>query len=261
MNEPSFLSPNSFRLLLLVLVGCAPALGGGPVADAGADTQTLDASMEPRADADVDAIVAADVGVEVDADDAEPPPPGRVRHVELGGGARETLVDARSTSVWVAIDLDAAGRELDVDVLADTRWDVALQRYHFRTNGGAGGPAEVRVTALDDVRFDDVVRGPRAGDGDPHDALGWRRDEPPRESDIPGEVPMGDGVPWTVISNEEDPWYLYDGATHALTPKARVYFVESTEGRLFALEVVDYYSPTTGSAGHPAFRWKELTDR
>ncbi|HJK92121.1 MAG TPA: HmuY family protein [Polyangiaceae bacterium LLY-WYZ-15_(1-7)] len=214
---------------LVALGGCGDDLDEGLLPE-DAGTPVVDSATPPGEDA------------------ATPPPSERVRHTPVEGGT-ETFVDASSMERWVLLDLDAAGAEVDAAIDEDTTWDLALQRYHFRTNGGAGGPAGVRVAVLDGVGLDEVTQAPSEG---------WRQDAPPMDSEIPGEV-TGDGeVPSTVISNDEDPWYEYDGATHSLTPKTRVYVIESTERAYFALEVVDYYDPATAEAGYPAFRWKEV---
>ena len=210
-------------LLLLSLGACAEDLGDDPTPDGGPEVTQ-------------DMIVA--------------PPSDHVTHTDLGEGVTETLVDGTAVDGWVALDLDAAGAELDVDIEADTDWDVAIQRYHFRTNGGAGGPADVRVAVLDGVALADVTQAPSEG---------WRQDREPTDSEIPDDVPMGEEPPpTTVISGEEDPWYDYDPATHQLSPKERVYVIESTAGAYFALAIVDYYSPETADAGHPAFQWKQV---
>lgn len=217
--------------LLLATAGCADDLGSDP-------TPTPDAGPIPTTDS----------GPAPTPDGGPAPSTERVRHTDLGGGVVETLVDGTATDRWVMLDLDRGGAEVDAELETDTTWDLAIQRYHLRTNGGAGGPADVRVAVLE-VAFDDVTQAPSEG---------WRQDEPPAETEIPGEVPMGSDIPSTVISNEEDPWYVYDGATHELTPKLRTYVIESTESRYFALAMVDYYSPETANAGYPTFRWKEV---
>ena len=210
-------------ILLLSLGACADDLGDDPTPDGGP-------------------VVTPDM--------TTPLPDGHVTHTDLGEGVTETLVDAGDVESWVAIDLDAAGAELDVDIESDTDWDLAIQRYHFRTNGGAGGPADVRVAVLDGVTLAEVTQAPSEG---------WAQDREPTETEIPDDVPMGEEPPpTTVISGGEDPWYDYDPSTHQLSPKERVYVVESTDGDYFALAVVDYYSPETADAGWPAFQWKQV---
>lgn len=180
------------------------------------------------------------------------PPTERVRHTDLGGGVTETQTDATFTTRWLLLDLDEGGREVDADLTTNTDWDLALQRFNFRTNGGAGGPAGVRVAWRDGVTLGDVTQAPAQAEADG----GWAQDEPTMDTEIPPEVPMGEEVPTTVISHGESPWYDYDGRTHALTPKERVYFLETSAGAYVAMQIVDYYSPETGDAGYPAFQWK-----
>lgn len=212
-------------ILLLSLGACAEDLGDEP-------TPTPDGGPDVTLDMEV------------------APPSENVRHTDLGEGVTETLVNGTSTDVWIALDLDAGGAELAVDVESDTDWDLAIQRFHLRTNGGAGGPADVRVAVLDGVSLADVTEAPSEG---------WAQDAEPMETEIPDDATMGaEPPPTTVISGDEDPWYDYDPTTHQLSPKERVYVLESTEGAYFALQVVDYYSPETADAGWPAFQWKAV---
>ncbi|MEM9066908.1 MAG: HmuY family protein [Myxococcota bacterium] len=208
---------------LALLLACDD-LGSSPV-DSGAD---------PDAGTD-------DAG-EVDAGASEP-----VQHTDIGNGVTETLVDGTDTRRWLALDLDNGGAVLDVSITEDTAWDLAIQRFAYRTNGGAGGPGNVRVAFRDDVTFEAATQAPE---------VGWTQDQPAEDSMIPDDVPMGEEVPTTVISHGEDPWFNYNPMTHVLTPKERVYFIETSDRAYVALQPVDYYSPETGDSGYPAFRWK-----
>ena len=46
-------------------------------------------------------------------------------------------------------------------------------------------------------------------------------------------------------------WYNYDFATHVLTPKDVVYFIQTTDG-VFKFRVVDYYNES-GESGFLSF--------
>lgn len=209
-------------------------LGSDP-ADSGSDTSV---------DAGTDAVV-----LDGGSDDATVMDP-RVRHADVGDGVTETWVDASDTETWIALDFDAEGQVLDVTLETDTQWDVALRRFTFRTNGGAGGPGPVRVAYEDGVSLSDVSRAP---------SVGWDQDEPGEvDPDLPPDVTGEEPPPNTVISHGEDPWYDYNPATHELTPKQRVYFVETSETAYVALQIIDYYDATTGDAGYPVFRWKSV---
>lgn len=135
------------------------------------------------------------------------------------------LVDATDEKLWVAYDLDAG----DFSDHAGADWDLAFRRFQVDLAEG------LAAAMIEGVAFADVVEVP---------ADGWRVDEPDADDDGIPEYALGD-------------WYDYDQDTHTLTPAARVYVVESTEGRYHKVAFDGYYD----DAGTPArltFRTAEL---
>lgn len=135
------------------------------------------------------------------------------------------LVDATDEKAWVAYDLDRG----DFTDHKGDDWDLAFKRFQIDLAEG------LAAAVVEGVAFADVVSVP---------AEGWRVDEPDADDDGIPEYALGD-------------WYDYDQSTHLLSPAARTYVIESTEGRYHKVGFDDYYD----DAGTPArltFRTEEL---
>ncbi|MCB9766290.1 MAG: HmuY family protein [Alphaproteobacteria bacterium] len=145
------------------------------------------------------------------------------------GEVTTTCADATDESAWVSYDLDGAA------FTEDDAWDLGIQRYHVRLNGGVSGDAGVEAAWVEAASLDAVTEAP---------ADGWRTDEADADADGVPEYAFGD-------------WYDYDPATHLLSPKARVWVVRSGEGALWKLRITGYYDDA-GSGGHPCFEWAAL---
>jgi hypothetical protein len=155
-------------------------------------------------------------------------------------GVLVTVIDATDTEVTTHFDLDSqAGTD------ADGPWDLAVRRFALTTNSGVSGDGGV-VTWFVDGDLDDVTSMADAPGGDGYVDLadGDDRDE---DADSPFLSPGG----------VDDSWYNYDLLTHTLSPKARVYLLQSTEGAAYALALRGYYDDQ-GTAGHVSFAWKTL---
>ncbi|WP_434391279.1 HmuY family protein [Melittangium boletus] len=131
------------------------------------------------------------------------------------------------------MDLDTRA---EADAAVDATWDLAFQRFHVRTRGGANGSGGVKVAVLEGVDFAALRAAPTSG---------YLEDE------------ASDGTtPGTVFEREGD-WYNYEVGTHKLTPKPKVYVVRGDQGRHFKLQVVNYYD-AVGTSGVMTVRWAEL---
>ena len=134
-------------------------------------------------------------------------------------------VDSSDSTVWVYFNLnDGAIVEGADDTTTD--WDIKLQRYTIALNGGGSGAGNVQAFSLD-------------GEYDGYDAI----------SEIPTDGSWAtDGDETEFVLGE---WYNYDFATHVLTPKDVVYFIQTTDG-VFKFRVVDYYNES-GESGFLSF--------
>ncbi len=162
---------------------------------------------------------------------------GKVRH-SSSDGVTMTLVDSTDEEAWVYLDLDAADEgeasgELDED---ESGWDLGLRRFEIKLNGGISGDEEVELGYSENADFDALSEPPQD--------LVWITD---------GDTVDEDGQAVLAF----DDWYDYNVMTHTLAPKARVYFVRTSNAQLFKLAIVDYYS-TAGSPGHLAFKWAPI---
>lgn len=142
----------------------------------------------------------------------------------------ELVIDATDYEAWVHYDFERRGVVED-----DLPWELAFQRYVVQLNGGVSGDGGVEVAVVDTEDWDGVEVP----------ADGWQTDAPDDDED---------GVPERAF----DDWYLYDSTSHVLTPRPLVYVVRSAEGRLFKLQILDYYDEA-GTPGFLSLRWAELS--
>ncbi|MBM7116373.1 HmuY family protein [Archangium primigenium] len=161
------------------------------------------------------------------------PEAGRVKSEAGADGSWTTVVDATSSEVWVGVDLDTRA---EADAAVDATWDLAFQRFHVRTRGGANGSGGVKVAVLEGADFAALRAAPTSG---------YLEDEA-SEGTTPGTV-----------FEREGGWYNYEVGTHKLTPKPKVYVVRGDQGRHFKLQVVSYYD-AVGTSGVMTVRWAEL---
>lgn len=166
--------------------------------------------------------------------------PARIRHEDLGRGLTASVVDARDAVAWVYLDLDSG----DEVTAADPTWDVAFRRFVLMLDGGVSGDGQVAL-AVDDVGgLEGLTRAPSGP---------WVTDMVDGDDE--------DTAPDLAFQSHAGGWFDYDVATHTLTPKARVYFVQSNAGRGYKLQLTDYYDDA-GTPGWLAFQWGavELSD-
>lgn len=166
-------------------------------------------------------------------DDGDGSALGKVVTSGEGDGVMSTTVDATDATAWTAVDLDADAVEADY---GDDVWDLAFQRFEIAVNGGVTGPGGVEAVFMEGLELSDVTAIPEEG---------WATDEP----DGPDENALPDYV--------FRPWFDYDGDTHVVSAHPAAFAVRSTEGRHFALQMLEYYDDA-GSPGMITFRWKRL---
>jgi len=175
-----------------------------------------------------------DIGLSPDPEpDTNAPKDTRVNHVSNADGTWTTVVDATSSEVWVGVDLDARA---EADAATDATWDLAVQRFHVRTRGGANGSGGVKVAVLEGVDFASLSAAP---------ASGYVEDQP------------NEGTTQGTVFEREGGWYNYEVGTHKLTPKPLVYVVRSDQGRYFKVRISNYYD-AVGTSGVLSFQWAEL---
>jgi len=156
---------------------------------------------------------------------------GALTTEDLGEGVILAVVDATDGAVWVYIDLETGMQVAPSDAANSTEWDLGLQRFRIKTNGGISGSGGMTGVAIAGSPFDDVMKAP--GDG-------WLSDA--EDGSDTGEDPD------TVFNGSGD-WYEYDPVNHTLTARAdRTHIVQTVEGNYYKVAVLDYYDEAGTSA-------------
>jgi len=135
---------------------------------------------------------------------------------------RELDVDATLGEAWAYVSLRAGALVTVTEPASDGKWDVAISRTRFRTNGGSSGAGmgAAQEASTSELAGLSAVTGAFVAD-----AL--------VSSGQPGSAPVS-GNP--VLSN----WYDYDLITHVVSPRAKVFVVRTADGQLGAFKVVTY---------------------
>jgi hypothetical protein len=134
----------------------------------------------------------------------------------------ELDVDASSADAWVHLSLrDGAIVEV-TDAASDARWDVAISRTRWRTNGGTSGAGQGGAAETPHETIDALIEVPAA----------WTADA--MIMDGPPGSPMFSGSP--ALAG----WYNYDPTTHTVSPRAIVFAVRTADGHFAKLRVLAY---------------------
>ncbi|PKA15954.1 HmuY family protein [Leptospira haakeii] len=154
-------------------------------------------------------------------------------------GVNTTRVNATASGCWAYIDLKAGG----VETTKSGTWDLRFKRFVIGTNSGTSGSEN---------------GGSCFNAGDTNLAGVTGGDCTPQVDELMSQT--GGGGFGTATENASPAlwdWYDYNGTTHILTPKARGYLIQGSDGSFFGLEVTDYYDGASTS-GFPTFKWKTL---
>lgn len=170
----------------------------------------------------------------VDRPGGSSPNNDRVTHTR-DGAALVTRVDATASDQWVYLDLDRG----EMAGVAMEGWDLQLQRFKIKSNGGVSGSGGVEIARLSGVTFDGVTTVP---------ATGWLTDV------VDGDD--GNTDP-DYVFDQQEAWYAYNVMDHSLSPRDLVYVVRTTERRVFKIKLLGYYD-TAGTSGFVSFRWQEI---
>lgn len=162
---------------------------------------------------------------------------GRVTNTQSTGGVVTSQINAMDQTSWVYFQFAGAKEVMPQDPLSSTDWDVALQRFQIKVNGGISGSGGVEVALATGTQFDALSQAP--GSGYVTDQVdGADEDTDPDYAFVQGGT-----------------WYNYNVMTHILTPKDQVYVVRATTGKYYKMQITGYYDQA-GSSGFPAFRWQ-----
>jgi hypothetical protein len=165
----------------------------------------------------------------------------RVVSVDNGDGTTDTSINATNQSDWIYFDFESRSEIAPAMAEGSKVWDLALERFKIKVNGGVSGVASVEVAALPGVDFGGLSQAP---------ASGYATDAAPADSADGGFTAGTDGLAFEA----GDGWYAYDLGTHVLTPRPVVYVVHTGEGNYYKLQILGYYDQA-GTPGHMSFKW------
>jgi HmuY protein len=194
-------------LLLLALAACAPSLRPPP-RDGGPPEEE-----DGGADAGPSRVIAT---------------------VEPDGGVR-VVVDATSSEVWVYVDLESGAEVTE----ATPSWDLGVQRFKVKTNGGVSGDGGVEGTALAQD-YDAVLRAPDSG---------WLIDLPDSDDE---------GVSEDFVFLTDGGWYEYESKYHTLKPKNLTYVVHTVERGYYKVRMLGFYD-RAGTSGYTSFKFAPVS--
>jgi hypothetical protein len=147
-------------------------------------------------------------------------------------------VSHQSTEPWVYLSL-ARGERVnltDFEALESRAWDLALKRAVLRSNSGDGGPG-----------LGGAIGTERDWDG--LDAAGARSLGIESERWFDTECNLLTDAAGSVTTTFTG-WNVYDEVNHLLWPTpGLIYAVRGGDGKLYKLEILDYYSNPDGSTG------------
>ncbi len=141
------------------------------------------------------------------------------------GSAQTVVLDGRTAPVYFDF---AAGAVSDA-----SDWDIVLDGFEIRINGGVSGTGNAAALLSPDDTFESI--------DDASDAL--------------PQLYRGDAYGGVFAAQ---PWYRYDlDGNHTIFPTFDVYLID-TGAAVYKLQVISYYS-VTGESRHVSFRYEPLS--
>lgn len=164
-----------------------------------------------------------------------------VVHEKSAEGWTHTTIDSSDAEKWIYLQL-STGAQTDVsDPATATNWDLAFRRFSILVNGGVSGPSNVEIAHVEGVSFESITQVPA---------------DTEFRTDVEGEPDERGQNPGLAFQIDET-WYDYNGATHELTPRDRIYFIHASSGEYYKLQFLDYYDQA-GTSGFVQFKWQEI---
>jgi hypothetical protein len=172
----------------------------------------------------VGAVIALGCGVQTEESPLEPGTSHEHGDAGAEAGAHgERIVDAPDAAAWVHLAFESG---LGVLPASDAGWDLRVARTMLGTNSGTSGAGQGGALETDFAELNDGFQCPR--EGYVVDAM------------LPGAGPPGSSeFSGNPVLNQ---WYNYDGATHAVTTKGRIYCVRTARGDYGAIRIRNYAS-------------------
>ncbi len=163
-----------------------------------------------------------------------------ITHKKSADGVTTTTVNSTSLDKWIYLQLSTSDETTVSDPKTANNWDLAFQRFSLLVNGGVSGASSVEIAHLNGAKFEDIKQAPAAD---------YRTDV----EGITDERGQNPGLAFLA----DDTWYNYDGATHLLSVRDRVYVIHATTGEYFKVQFLDYYD-LAGTGGFVQFKWQKI---
>jgi len=185
---------------------------------------------------------------------------GTVSTTDLGGGIKETSVDAYAggTSMaiknpFIYISFKDGGKRVDIDdfaAKAATSWDVAMRRTDILVNGGDSGPGQAEVATVVGTTLDKVTTVPAASSFMKDDYL---------DDNCVIQKNDADYIK-TAFGGTTGRWYDFDQTKMQIVPNPDVYVVKLAQGGHIKLEISSYYKTISGKeeGGYYTLKWATL---
>ena len=165
-------------------------------------------------------------------------------------GVFEVLARATSATEWLYFDFESGQMVTPTDPLTDNSWDIALQRFKVKINGGNSGNGANSLLPIIGQSFDSLTATPSAFSG----AITDRSDAGDGDDACrPAEGTLYAYLDSTFTGN--GCWFRYENTQLIVRD---VTYVHKTHGnRYYKVRFFNYYS-STGTSGHITFRFSEV---
>jgi len=155
---------------------------------------------------------------------------------------KTVMINATSFSKWIYFSFDKGDTLSIVDPKTSDNWDIALMRYHFRTNSGSSGKGKAGVLDLGKVDFNSVKKAKESGYA-ADDSISIYSMATHSYKKIPGNKIL-------------ETWVSKDMSTMPPTyaSKNKVFLLKTGKGKYVKLLVKSYYNDK-GEGGYITIRY------
>jgi len=178
----------------------------------------------------------------------------------LAGSAYETTIDATCETAWAYFDFNTRAVLTVTNPTTDTTWELGLQRFKIKINGGVSGAGGATLVPILSDNFDARANAP----GTFLPALTDQNDP----NGDPNSACRPAGVLYAFLDTSATPqnsaaanacWFAYNTfGTHTLDPRDIGYVLKtSSPTKYYKIRVLSYYS-STGTSGMIKFKWAEI---
>jgi hypothetical protein len=181
---------------------------------------------------------------------------GAVATTDVGGGVKETTIDATAGGMGMAIHNPFVyvsftdGSKVEIDDFAartDTTWDLALRRTIIRVNGGDSGAGQGAVSIVKNKTLADVTAVPAANTFKTDDFL---------DDNCVIQYNEINNIK-TAFGGDTGRWYDFDTQNMKVLPNDEVYVIKTATGSHIKLKITSYYNAANEGANFTV-QWSPL---